>query len=358
MKQQDLLEQVVRYCTKKVNRFTEAETLKVIDKLKEASPKVRVKFLTEAALKVYKDPENKDFKLMMDQIFKLNEGAYSSKQSVLDEIQREKDLNLPENGQTLEENHKTIKSSLKIVCDRFNELGIDYYLVGALPMYLMKGSLIRYHDDIDIMVAEKDLTKVAQALKGTPFEFKDHRLDSPKVYDNNDNLTNGEHEVMAQHKDNEFHLGFFLFKRKQNTVTVREYHAKIDEQGNKIPLLHKRIKSKEQFEAEYNDEYIECYGTKFRCSSPESVYGIKKFIQNQPNREKDKFDIKTWKDWGLIKEEKQEQLKRILEEKKERIEKKIEVSEELKKEILKQQEEIMKIQQQDDQNQDSGLSFD
>ncbi len=356
MQQQDKLEQVVRYCTKKVNRFTEAETLKVIDKLKGASPKVRVKFLTEAALKVCKDPDNKDFKLMMNQIFKLNKGVYSSKQSVLDEIQMEKDLNLPKDGQTLEENHKTIKSSLKIVCDRFNELGIDYYIVGALPMYLMKENFIRYHDDIDFMVAEKDLTKVAQALKGTSFEFKDRRLDSPEVYEEDGNLTNGEHEVVAQHKDNEFHLGFFLFKRKQNTVVVREYYAKKDEQDKKIPLLHKRIKSKEQFEAEYNDEYVECYGTKFRCSSPECVYGIKRYTQDQPGREKDKFDADTWESWGLIDKEKQKLVERILKEKPETVEL-IEVSEELKKEILTQQEEIMQIQKQDDQNQDLGLSL-
>ena len=345
MKKQDKLAQVVSYCTKNLN-LTEEQTLKIINELKKAPSKVRVKWLTEKALVICKNPESKDFKLMMNQIFKLNDGSYQSKQDILDEIQKEKDLNLPKdpNAQTLEENHETIKKSLKLVCDRFNELGIDYYIVGALPMYLMKEKLIRYHDDIDFMVAEKDLTKVAQALKGTPFEFKDHRLDSTKVYDKTDNLTNGEHEVMAQRTDNEFHLGFFLFKRQEDKVEVREYHAKLDEKGNKIPLIHKRIKSKEQFDAEYGDNYVECYGTKFKCSTPESVYGIKRYTQDQPGRHKDKVDADTWERWKLINKDKIKEMKEIRTKKPEETEKK-EVSQNLVKQILEQQKEIENIQQ-------------
>ena len=36
----------------------------------------------------------------------------------------------------VEENHRLIEDSLKPICDKLNELGVDYYLVGALSTFI------------------------------------------------------------------------------------------------------------------------------------------------------------------------------------------------------------------------------
>ena len=36
----------------------------------------------------------------------------------------------------MEENHRLIEDSLKPICDKLNELGVDYYLVGALSTFI------------------------------------------------------------------------------------------------------------------------------------------------------------------------------------------------------------------------------
>lgn len=67
---------------------------------------------------------------------------------------------------SVEENHSLINNSLKEVCDRLNNLGVDYYIVGALSTFIgTQTPLFRYHGDIDFMVAEKDIPKVREALK-------------------------------------------------------------------------------------------------------------------------------------------------------------------------------------------------
>lgn len=351
-KKDNKLEQVVRYCTTRINKFTEEQIVQVISKLKQASPKVAMKFLTQKAMMFY-DVSSKEFALMLKQIYKLNDGSYSNAQAIVNEIQKEQELNLPEDGQTLEENHKTLKESLKLVCDKFNELGIDYYIGGALSVYLIKGELIRYHDDIDFVVNENDLPKVAEALKGTPFEFHDYRLDSPKLYDEQGNLTNGAHEVIATRKDNEFHLGFFLFSRKKDVVETREYHAKLGENGEKIPQLFIRDKtSTEIFDLEHNGEFVEQFGTKFKCSAPESVCEMKRYTK----RQKDLLDVEQWTSWGMMDEQKikhiyalKEEYIKQKEETKEENDKKDDdrlkdVSSKLREQILNQQKEIQEIQ--------------
>ena len=68
--------------------------------------------------------------------------------------------------------------------------------------------LFRYHGDIDFMVAEKDIPKVREALAGTDYNFSDDRFNNKKRLENGAVYTQGEHEVMANHKENELHLVF------------------------------------------------------------------------------------------------------------------------------------------------------
>lgn len=346
------LEKVVRYCAKKINRFTEEQIVQVIKKFENQSPKVAMKVLTRAGLDFYKDSNKAEFQAMLKEIFKLNDGSYSRAQDIVNEIKADKEKELKEQEEKKKENHKIVNESIQEICNKFNELGIDYYIVGALPVYLASGKMIRIHEDIDFMVAEKDLSKVAEALQGTVYNFKDKRLNSPRVLDENGNLTCGDHEVVAERKDgNDFHLGFFMFKReKDGSVTQREYHARIDENGKKIPVLQQRKFSKELFEYNYGDEPVKYLDTEFKSSTPESVYDIKSYMLGVEPRNKDKIDVDYWKTAKksngeeLISEERLKQMGKISEKYK-TILQSSDVSQELIEQILMQQDEIKNIQQ-------------
>lgn len=140
------------------------------------------------------------------------------------------------------------------------------------------------------MVAEKDIEKVREALQGTEYEFSDDRLSNQKRLEEGVGHTQGEHEVIANHKDNEFHLGFFLFRREQdNSLTIREYFMQENEKGEKVPMILERHCPKELVDLEYTQEETEYAGTRFRTSTPESVYA-KKMSTRHP---KDMLDIEA-----------------------------------------------------------------
>ena len=187
-----------------------------------------------------------------------------------------------------------INSTIQTVCDRLNELGVDYYLVGALSTFIgTDTTLFRYHGDIDFMVAEKDIDKVREALQGTEYEFSDDRFNNQKRLEEGVGHTQGEHEVIANHKDNEFHLGFFLFRREpDNSLTIREYFMQENENGEKVPMVLERYCPKELVDLEYTQDETEYAGTRFRTSTPESVYA-KKMSTRHP---KDILDIKALED--------------------------------------------------------------
>ena len=140
------------------------------------------------------------------------------------------------------------------------------------------------------MVAEKDIEKVREALQGTDYEFSDDRMNNQKRLEEGVGHTQGEHEVIANHKDNEFHLGFFLFRREQdNSLTIREYFMQENENGEKVPMVLERHCPKELVDLEYTQDETEYAETRFRTSTPESVYA-KKMSTRHP---KDMLDIKA-----------------------------------------------------------------
>ena len=170
---------------------------------------------------------------------------------------------------------------------------MDYYLVGALASFIGTDTpLFRYHGDIDFMVAEKDLDKVREALKGTDYIYSDDRFNNQKKLAKDMGHTQGEHEVIANHKDNEFHLGFFLFRREpDNSLTAREYFMQENDKGEKEPMVLERHYPKELVDLEYGNEK-EYQGTRLRTTTPESVF-IKKMSTKHP---KDMLDIEALKD--------------------------------------------------------------
>ncbi len=81
-----------------------------------------------------------------------------------------------EENMSLEENHRLVNESLTKFTTLFNQYGIDYYIVGALPCFLKTGQqLFRYHDDIDIMVKD-DISKIAKIVELSGYKFQDDRF--------------------------------------------------------------------------------------------------------------------------------------------------------------------------------------
>ena len=182
-------------------------------------------------------------------------------------------------------------------------MGVDYYLPGALSMYIGTNTpLSRYHGDIDFMIEEKDIEKVREALQGTDYEFSDDRMNNKKRLEEGVGHTQGEHEVIANHKDNEFHIGFFLFRReKDGSITKREYFMQENENGERVPMILEMHFPRELVDLEFQEKPVEYAGTQIQICSPESTF-LRKMHTRNP---KDMLDIETLKkkmDYSKIEE--------------------------------------------------------
>ena len=213
-----------------------------------------------------------------------------------------KNNNIKPGQMPIQENHKLINITLQNLCNGLNELGVDYYLVGALPCYLLTGAEDkRYHDDIDLMLNEKDIPKVEAMLNGSDFTFSDDRMDTPKRLKPGKTMPSGDHEVCARHNSSEFHIGFFCFERGPNNEVIHKDYFK-DENGNL--KVYKHMQTKEQSELSYDDNLHQYGNTQFKMASLESVYRLKKYTMNNPGREKDKTDVDMIERSGRLNQEK------------------------------------------------------
>lgn len=192
-----------------------------------------------------------------------------------------------EGNMSLEENHKLVNESIVKFTTLFNQYGIDYYIVGALPCFLKTGQqLFRYHDDIDIMVNEDDIPKVAEIIELSGYEFHDDRFPSVERYQEMEQ-NKPPHTVLAQNPNNEFHLGFFTFRREQDkSITMREYSHHLED-GMVVVDVLERQSDPIGTSLRYDETPTEYMGTTFRTSSLESVYSLKEYTR----RPKDITDI-------------------------------------------------------------------
>lgn len=192
-----------------------------------------------------------------------------------------------EGNMSMEDNHKLVSDSLVKFTTLFNQEGIDYYIVGALPCFLKSGiPLFRYHDDIDIMVNEEDIPKIAGIVELSGYQFHDDRFPSiERFYEMEQNKP--PHTVLAQNQDNEFHLGFFTFRREQDkSITMREYSHRLENGEVKVDVLERQSDSIGT-SLRYDDIPTQYSGTSFRTSTVENVYNLKKYTK----RPKDITDI-------------------------------------------------------------------
>ena len=213
------------------------------------------------------------------------------------------------NKMTIEDNHKKISRILPWLLSELEKYQIDYFLVGALPCYLRTNQKsIRYHDDIDLLLNEKDIPRIKEILENSDFVFEDNRENSQKTMSEK-GMPSGPHEIMANDKNSEFHLGFFPFERGLNGEVIQKEYYK-DENGK--PKVFKRVPSIEKSNLSYpNETYYLPSGEPFKMCSLESIYSIKKFTETIPGREKDAIDVAMMESSGLLNKEVIQALKKL-----------------------------------------------
>lgn len=191
-----------------------------------------------------------------------------------------------------------VNKALKFVCRKLNDEKINYYIGGAIGAYIdAKLPLQRAHEDLDILIEEKDVGKLSDIFRDTDFEFYDNRLMSTKIL-NEQGYADGDHEVFAKYKYNSFHIGFFLLCHDDDSYAITDYFRE-----NGIQKKLERTLPIRFFEAQYNNGWVEYAGIKLKTVRKETIYKNKLVM----NREKDLFDLEKLK--PTIENDKLEKLK-------------------------------------------------
>ena len=219
----------------------------------------------------------------------------------MEKLTLDKMKNIHPGNMSLEENHNLIEETLVNLCNKLNTLGVDYYLVGALPCYIATGtSLTRYHEDIDIMLNEEDIENVIIALQETDYDFQDRRYNNENSYNPDTNIVAGEHELRAQNRNNEFHLGFFPFVRGKEGEMIYRHYFQTNESDEEVTMIWEWPLTLEETQLRYDETPVQYKGTSFRMGSLEHVYSIKSYTQNWPDKEKDQYDIAMLEKSGML----------------------------------------------------------
>lgn len=189
-------------------------------------------------------------------------------------------------GDDMKDNLKIVDEAIKFISDKFNSININYYIVGAIGGYIDAGlPIMRSHDDLDIMIEEKDINIVKVVFNNSKYTFCDNRYDNNKTLNEN-GYTDGDHEVYASYNMSDFHIGFFLYSKDDEKYTIIEYFKE-----NNICKRLERSLPIDIFKYQYNDEAM--YGDiKVKVARKELIYKNKKVM----NRDKDIFDVKNLED--------------------------------------------------------------
>ena len=181
---------------------------------------------------------------------------------------------------------EALLKQLAFVCDKLNNIGIEYYVVGALGAYIDRNiDLTREHEDIDIMILEKDIDKLKKIFKHTDYTFIDKRKSSTKIL-NDKGFTEGEeHDVYATLKGTDFHIGFFVIDKDENNYSTIDYFVDNGVQKRLIRTLPIRY-----FNYQYDDNYKIYNGIKLKTTRLETVYNNKLNM----DREKDLYDVRIF----------------------------------------------------------------
>lgn len=187
------------------------------------------------------------------------------------------------NPELVKENHKEIYDKLEILIKKLNERGVDYQLAGALCAYIKYGvESDRTHDDIDINLNERDMSKFKEVCEEMGLQFHDNRMTTPRILKNG--IPAGDHEVLATLDGSDFHIGAFCFERKPDGTVINKgyYH---DDRGQ--IYTRDEVISPELAEEIFGREEVDFRGQKLVITPPEFVYRLK----NYTKKDKDLVDI-------------------------------------------------------------------
>lgn len=134
-----LIESTVRSCTSRLGGIvTEEQIQSMIDRLvKMKGIKDVVDSLALNIDKFFGSSEQKEqYEACMEDLLKLAGEAYKTKEDIIAKMQDNKSKNYTPGNISVEENHQLIEDSIKVICDKLNDLSVDYYLVGALSTFI------------------------------------------------------------------------------------------------------------------------------------------------------------------------------------------------------------------------------
>lgn len=181
-----------------------------------------------------------------------------------------------------------VDKAINFLCPKLNDLKVNYYIVGAIGAYLsacVKSN--RVHEDLDILIEEKDIHLLRDIFKDSDYDFYDNRYMSIKTL-NEKGYTDGEHEVIAKQKNSNFHIGFFLLSKTTEEYSIIEYFK----EGNTQKKIERKLPIK-YFQYQYSDNLIKYKETYFKTVTVECIYKNKLSM----NREKDKYDCNMLKEY-------------------------------------------------------------
>ena len=253
--------------------------------LERENRKLEITFTIQTAYYAHKFLQEQPLDLLVQKALDL----YLDSDLTIEEIRRaiqEKindmlgDYNKRYDLENVTKNHEVIYSRLEQLVIGLEAAGVDYQLAGALCGYLKYGKESdRCHDDIDINVNEKDIGKLKKVCEGMGLSFHDNRLTSPRVLEGG--IPRGEHEVIAQDPDSDFHIGAFPFERLADgtIITKGYYHSEGD-----IPCCREEIIGSNLAKEFFGKEKIDFKGHPLYITSPEYVYMLKEYTDSGKDR--------------------------------------------------------------------------
>ena len=138
--EKSIIEQITRKCIARIKEIEikESQVQAMLERLYNMKDlKTVMDSLALNVNKFFGRPEQiQDFDACIEDIMQIDGTAYESPEALLKQLQKNKDTNYTPGNISIEENHKLIADTLKALCDKLNELGVDYYVVGALSTFI------------------------------------------------------------------------------------------------------------------------------------------------------------------------------------------------------------------------------
>lgn len=181
---------------------------------------------------------------------------------------------------SLIDNHRAIINTFM----EFNKLiqaKLDcFYTGGSMGYIATNHELERYHNDLDLLVNEKDIDELKRIVRQSD-DFSLFNI----VRDKKENG----HEFKITSKKNDMSIGIFLFERTEDqSIIINSYYYK-----DNVLMVDKEYLDKEFSNLAFPNYIREYKGTLYKMCSLEHIYNLKM----TGDREKDLYDTSIVKDY-------------------------------------------------------------